>query len=102
MRSPLLAVRLSYFSLNDLSYSSYKASEKSIAGDTQIKVKDDPNTKIFVFSPKFPSWGFSQRYSDGQLYRDWLKLSKTLSKKFIAPPNILLFPCAPIQLLNVI
>jgi len=102
VRSPKLVARLCYYSWNNLSYSVYKGKEGRLPPDVKIKIKRDEKVKMMlVFSTKFPSWGFAKRYPEGLLYRDWSDLSKELSKRFSKPPKILLFPCAPLQILSI-
>ena len=53
-----------------------------------------------VWSEHFPRWGFRRKYRHGGLYRDWDALADALERRF--PPGCaLVFPCAPLQLLEI-
>lgn len=101
IKTPLLAARLLYFSLNHLSYSDGKAAEVFHPGVDNVKMKTKIHPKLLVFSPYFPARGFFNKYPIGCLFRNWSKLQASLLNKFTTPPNVLLFPCAPIQLLDI-
>jgi nickel-dependent lactate racemase len=101
IRNPILFGRLSYFMLNSLSYPSYQISEGLLPLNTNIRMKDEKSAKLFVFSPNMPDWGFVRRYPQGRLYRDWQELIEALSQRFQSSTNVLLLPCAPLQILTI-
>jgi nickel-dependent lactate racemase len=100
LRSPELAARLSYFTLNPLSYAAFLAGEGRLALDAASAPAPRDGAEPLVYSQRFPSWGFRRRYPRGQLFRDWPALCEVLARRF---PNghALVFPCAPLQLVEV-
>ena len=98
--SPLLAARLSYFSLNDLSYGGFCASEGAWSADRAVPQAGEDAADPLVWSEAFPTWGFRRKYRNGRLYRDWDALAEVLGRRF-EPSCALVFPCAPLQLLEI-
>ncbi len=98
--SPLLAARLSYFTLNYLSYSGFAATEGTWSADRPVEQAAEDGAEPLVFSEHFPTWGFKRKYGRGRLYRDWDALADALQRRF-EPGCALVFPCAPLQLLEI-
>jgi hypothetical protein len=99
--SPLLAARLSYFSLNYLSYSGFNASEGTWSADRAVEQAPEADAEPLVWSEHFPTWGFKRKYRNGRLYRDWDDLCNLLEQRFPEPGCALVFPCAPLQMLEI-
>ena len=98
-KNPLLAFKLSYFTLNNYSYENYdRYKREMIAKHTGV---ENSFASLYVFSEKFPDWGFCHRYPKGKLFRDWPDLIQTLAKRFANKANVLLFPCSPLQIVNI-
>jgi nickel-dependent lactate racemase len=102
IKRPNLIFRLFCLSLNNMSYSSYLASPAVRNNDTETPNQPTKNGNLFLFSPRYPAHAFSKRYPSGLLFREWQELFKALSTRVRPSPNVLLFPCAPLQILNVI
>ena len=98
--SPLLAARLCYFTLNYLSYSGFAATEGTWAADRPVAQSAEEGAEPLLFSEHFPTWGFKRKYGRGRLYRDWDSLAVVLERRF-SPGCALVFPCAPLQLLEI-
>jgi hypothetical protein len=60
----------------------------------------DDRAEPLLFSRRFPAWGFRRRYPAGRLFRDWEDLRGVLARRF---PNghAVVFPCAPLQLVEI-
>ena len=101
IKNPLLAARLCYFSLNNLSYATFKENEGRLPHDREGSNRNIRDVNFLVCSRNFPKWGFARRYPKGKLYRDWKSLIEELSPILPESPNVLIFPCAPLQILNV-
>jgi hypothetical protein len=96
--TPLLAARVCYFHLNALAWDDFVSGEGRLAVDAPPVAP--PDAKLLVWSDHFPAWGFRRRYRRGALYRDWPGLRDALAQR--APAGELLaFPCAPLQLLEI-
>ena len=98
--SPLLAARLSYFTLNYLSYAGFSATEGTWSVERPVEQAGEEAAEPLVFSEHFPTWGFKRKYPRGRLYRDWDALAFLLQRRF-EPGCALVFPCAPLQLLEI-
>ena len=107
LTKPLLAARLGYFTLNYLSWQDFERG----AGDSQSvrehAWRDEANADPLVLSNAFPEWGFQRKYPRGRLYRRWDELAAALERRFPGEPSgrprrALVFPCAPLQLLQII
>ena len=100
-RHPLLAARLSYFSLNPLSYEAFQCADGRLAADAPIADVAPDAADPLVLSRRFPSWGFRRKFKRGQLYREWDALAAALAQR--APgAKVLVFPCAPLQLVEIV
>jgi hypothetical protein len=100
--SPLLAARLSYFTLNYLSYAGFSATEASFSADHPVEQAGEQGANPLVWSEHFPTWGFKRKYAGGRLYRDWEELVLLLQRRSAGEPSCaLVFPCAPLQLLEI-
>jgi nickel-dependent lactate racemase len=96
--SPLLAARLTYFTLNPLSYAAFAADEAP--GEVAASAAaDDLAGEPLVFSHAFPEWGLRSRFPRGRLFRDWNALAGVLARRH-PRGRALVFPCAPIQLVE--
>ena len=98
-RSPVLAARLSYFALNPQSYAVFRAGDGRLAPDAPIPEVDATAADPLVLSKRFPTWGFQRKFGKGRLYREWDDLATALAER--APgARVLVFPCAPLQLVE--
>jgi len=93
---PHLFLRYSYFFFNVLAYSKHK--EKRRIDDRDLI--PDEKSKLIIFSKNFPSSGLIQKYPNARLIRELNSLELFLSNH-IQHKKILVFPCAPLQILNV-
>jgi hypothetical protein len=100
VHSPLLAARLTYFTLNPLSYGAFAAGDGRLARDAGPAPQASPGAEPLLFSPRFPAWGFRRRYRRGRLFRDWDELCAELDRRFHAG-HAVVFPCAPLQLVEI-
>jgi hypothetical protein len=100
LRSPELAARLTYFTWNPLSYAAFCDRDGRLAADAPVAPKLGDEAEPLVFSEHFPSWGFRRRYPNGRLFRDWAALREVLARRFPAG-HALVFPCAPLQLVEI-
>jgi nickel-dependent lactate racemase len=101
IRHPLLAARLSYFSLNPLSYDAFRAGDGRRAPDAPIPDVPAGEADPLVLSKRFPTWGFRRKFGKGRLYREWDALAADLARR--APgARVLVFPCAPLQLIEIV
>lgn len=98
LKHPLLAIRLSYFTLNNLSYKDYDRYKKDIIAKYIAFNRSTPD--LYVYSENFPDWGFYRRYPKGKLFHDWNNLIQALEKKIDDKPNVLIFPCSPLQVIE--
>lgn len=97
VRSPLTIAKLIYFSLNHLSYKSFKnQKEKKIINNR----KPDDQRTMFLYSKKFPANGVKKKYPNAKLVTDWSEVTQQVNKRY-KNPNVVVLPCAPIQLLNI-
>jgi nickel-dependent lactate racemase len=97
--SPLLAARLTYFTFNPLSYAAFAAGEGRLAPDAGAS-DGRANPDLLVFSRHYPAWGLHRRFPTGSLYRDWARLAEALAQRF-QNGHALVFPCAPLQLIEI-
>jgi lactate racemase len=98
-KNPRLAFKLSYFTLNNYSYRNYERYKKEmIAGYTG---SISSFTSLYVFSENFPDWGFCHRYPKARLFHNWQDLIQTLANRYADKANVLLFPCSPLQMVNI-
>lgn len=102
IKSPLLMARLCYFSLNNLSFTEFNRSYRKIKTSNTSRSSIDSKSDLSVYSPNFPSWGFARRYPKGQLYDNWEMLTDELSQRLPDSSNVLLFPCAPLQIVKIV
>jgi len=100
IKSPLQTLRLCYFSLNNLSFTDFNFLYKKMKKEDVLRNSVNLKSDLSVYSPNFPAWGFARRYPKGQLYNNWETLIDNLSQRLPDSPNILLFPCAPLQLVK--
>jgi hypothetical protein len=99
VRHPLLAARLSYFSLNPLAWSAFQARDGRLPAEGPQPDVDPASADPLVLSKRFPTWGFRRKFGKGRLYREWDALAAALAKR--APgARVLVFPCAPLQLVE--
>jgi hypothetical protein len=100
LRSPELAARLTYFTLNPLAYATFLAREGRRRHGEGAGARDREEAEPLVLSERFPLWGFRRRYPRGRLFREWAALAEVLARRF---PNgrALVFPCAPLQLVEI-
>jgi hypothetical protein len=98
--SPLLAARLTYFTLNPLSYAAFEAGEGRLPVDAAAAPSAAAGGGPLLLSRAFPRWGFRRRFPCGELYRDWPALAAALERRF-PRARALVFPCAPIQLVEI-
>lgn len=97
---PLLAARLTYFTLNPLSYEAFSKGEGRLALDTGPASGPSDRADPLLFSERFPAWGFRRRYRHGRLFRDWEDLRAELASRFPSGHAVVL-PCAPLQLVEI-
>ena len=100
IRAPELAARLSYFSLNHLSYAAFTAGEGQLAPELAAATERASAASPLVWSPRFPGWGFRRKYRRGRLFREWSELRGALDARF-ERGEVLVLPCAPLQLLEI-
>jgi hypothetical protein len=101
-RQPMLAARFCYFTLNYLSYERFQQLAAARAAQAPAAPATDGNGQAnpLVVSSGIPAWGFRRKYPKGRLYPDWPALMRDLAGRF-AHARVLVFPCAPMQLLEV-
>ncbi|MEE9608339.1 MAG: lactate racemase domain-containing protein [Myxococcota bacterium] len=97
IRAPELAARLTYFSLNHLSYASFASGEGRLGPELEAATGRGATASPLVWSPRFPGWGFRRKYRGGRLFREWSELRDTLGARF-ERGEMLVLPCAPLQL----
>jgi hypothetical protein len=101
LRDPLLAARLSYFALNPLSYEAFREGDGRRSPDAPISDVPVDAADPLVLSKRFPTWGFRRKFGKGRLYREWEALAADLARR--APgARVLVFPCAPLQLIEIV
>ena len=101
IRRPMLTARFCYFSLNHLSYDSF---QKRLAQQNNSATTHADSHRLadpLVVSGNMPAWGFRRKYPRGQLYRDWNGLLEAVRGRF-ARPRVLVFPCGPMQLVEIV
>jgi hypothetical protein len=93
-----LLARTCYFSLNQLSHARFAAQAPRLAAaGAQMAPAEHANP--LAFSREFPAWGFAKKYPHGRLFSDWNGLRYVLART--NPPGVILvFPCAPLQWLD--
>ncbi|GEM_PF-285916 len=96
---PELVARLAYFTLSARPYPAFAAAEGRWPGARGLR-EPPPNADPLLFSRDFPAWGFRQKFPHGGLYREWDALRADLAVRF-PDAHALVFPCAPIQLIEV-
>jgi nickel-dependent lactate racemase len=96
--SPLLAARLTYFTLNPLSYAAFEGADGARA-DAPGAAGPGGAGEPLVFSRAFPGWGLRRKFPGGRLFRDWDALARVLAERH-PRGRALVFPCAPIQLVE--
>jgi hypothetical protein len=96
IKSPVTTAKLMYFSLNHLSYNEFKSQESKKTG---LKKKRDDQLSMYLYSKKFPAHGVKRKYPNALLVSDWSEIIMKVNERF-GTPNVLVLPCAPIQLLN--
>jgi lactate racemase len=99
-RSPLLAARLTYFTLNPLSFAAFAGGDGGLPLDGPRRRPAGADAEPLVFSPRFPEWGFRRRFRGGALFREWSELRDALAAR-LPHGRALVFPCAPLQLLEI-
>ncbi len=99
IKSPINVARLCYFSLNYLPYSRFLESQSNPDSKMPISITNKENSKFFVYSEKFPAWGFKQKYPKASLYTDWRQLIESLTKRF-DKATVVVLPVAPLQLVE--
>jgi hypothetical protein len=98
---PMLAARFCYFSMNHLSYDSFRKRAARLSDSADVATDGGDQADPLVLSANIPAWGFRRKYPHGQLYRDWKPLVEAIARRF-QRPRVLVFPCAPMQLIEVI
>jgi lactate racemase len=98
-RKPILTARFCYFSLNHLKYRDFAGSDGRRSPDQQPCAADGSSANPLVFSRRFPAWALSRKYRHAALYRDWDALAAVLASRF-SRARVLVFPCAPLQLVE--
>ena len=96
---PKLAARLCYFSLNALSYERFQEHQGKLNPNLDTSIVQNP--ELMLYSPRFPAWGFTRRFPKGCLFRQWSDIPEMIERHCVAPPNILVFPCAPLQIVEI-
>jgi len=97
--NPELMARTCYFALNPLAYETFRRR----APQEDIPAADDgPPPALLVLSPNMPRWGLRHKYRHGRLYRQWDALKEDLVRRHGREARALVFPCAPLQLLEVV
>jgi hypothetical protein len=100
-RRPVLAARLCYFSLNHLSYEAFEHQERDTgAADDDVSCPGEEDADPLVFSKQFPMRGFRRKYPRGRLFREWDSI-RTLLERRRVQGQVLVFPCAPLQLVEI-
>ena len=99
MPSPELVARTCYFALNPLAYETFRRREPH---EDLPPGDGDPPPALLVLSPHMPRWGFRRKYRHGRLYRQWDALRHDLVRRHGPEGRALVFPCAPLQLLEVV
>ncbi len=97
--SPVLAARFSYFSLNHLGWSAFLAGEAGRRSGEGEYAAGSGADGPWVWSRRFPAWGFRRRYRGGRLFREWSALGDALALR--SPVGeVVVLPCAPLQILE--
>ena len=96
--NPLLAARLTYFTLNPLSWAAFAAADGARV-DSGEEAGAATAADPLVFSRGFPSWGLRRKFPNGRLFRDWDALVRVLAERH-PRGRALVFPCAPLQLVE--
>ena len=99
IRKPVLAARTCYFASNHLSYAAFQKSTAASAHDDSPPRNAPEKIHPLVFSKRFPQWGFRRRYANGRLCRQWAELCGLLDRRG-GTGTALVFPCAPLQLVE--
>jgi hypothetical protein len=97
--SPLLAARLCYFTLNPLSYADFAAGDGQLPADAPQGAEGGREAQPLVHSRNFPRWGFRRKFPKGRLFREWQELSDALARQNTSG-TALVFPCAPLQIVE--
>ena len=94
---PLLAGRLSYFTLNHLAFERFERTEGRQSVTSPARMPSPEDADLLVFSERFPAWGFKRRYRKGHLFDRWDAIAEILDRRH---PNgrAAVFPCAPLQI----
>ena len=80
----------------------FSASEGTYSSDHPVDQAGEQGAEPLVWSEHFPTWGFKRKYAGGRLYRDWDELVGVLQRRSGGQPSCaLVFPCAPLQLLEI-
>lgn len=98
IKNPELAARLCYYSLGDTSYQKFLNNEGSYSPQLDKSIIRKPG--LIVYSPNFPAWGFKQRYPKGCLLRNWEHVPEMIEKNCSEPAEVIVLPCAPLQILE--
>jgi nickel-dependent lactate racemase len=92
---PYLFLRYTYYFINALPFNQFHKKHENL----NINLKPDENTKLIIFSKNFPPSGLIKKYPKARLICDLNELEQ-FSIKYIQKKRIIIFPCAPIQLIE--
>jgi nickel-dependent lactate racemase len=101
IRSPILAARFCYFTMNGLPYETFKKRTADLGPESEARPTEHGEGNPLVWSPTIPRWGFRRKHPHGRLYREWAPLVAEVGRRF-KKPRVLVFPCAPMQLVEVL
>ena len=94
---PYLFVRYTYFYFNMLSYNNFTVSKKR-----ELKnLSPDEKSNLILFSRNFPPSNLLKKYPGAKLLRNKEELESYL-EVYAQNKKIIVFPCAPIQLINLV
>ena len=99
IRKPILTARFCYFSLNHLKWRDFVDGDGRRSPELKAGAADNPSSNPLIFSQRFPAWALSRKYRHAALYRDWNLLASALGGRF-RRARVLVFPCAPLQLVE--
>ncbi len=92
---PVLFLRYTYFFLNPLPYSQFRKEQKEVKNELTPNKDDD----FIIFSENFPASGLIKKYPKAKLLKSYSEMEQYFEK--IAPRKVIVFPCAPIQLIEI-